>query len=49
MRTVCELNKCTGCMACADICAKRAINIHITIESCNAEINDSVWVGDLSR
>ncbi len=44
MRTVCELNKCTGCMACADICAKRAINVHITIESCNAEINDSMCV-----
>lgn len=44
MRTVCEMNKCTGCMACADICGKKAINVHITIESCNAEINDSMCV-----
>src|SRR5699024_1050776 len=36
-----ELNKCTGCMACADVCVKKAINVHITIESCNAEIDDS--------
>ncbi len=41
MKTVCELNKCTGCMACADVCVKKAINVHITIESCNAEIDDS--------
>lgn len=41
MKTVCELNKCTGCMACADMCKKRAINVHIDIEACNAEIDDS--------
>lgn len=44
MKTVCDLNKCTGCMACVDICAKKAINVHVTIESCNAEINDAMCI-----
>ena len=41
MKTVCELNKCTGCMGCADVCAKAAITVHIDIETCNAEIDDT--------
>lgn len=44
MKTVCELNKCTGCMACVEKCAKKAINVHITIEACNAEINETKCV-----
>lgn len=40
MKTVCELNKCTGCMACADVCTKAAIDVHVDMEACNAEIDD---------
>jgi coenzyme F420-reducing hydrogenase beta subunit len=40
MKTVCKLNKCTGCMVCADICSKAAINVRIDIEACNAEIDE---------
>ena len=27
LKTVCELNKCTGCMACVEGCPKKAIEI----------------------
>lgn len=37
--TVCELNKCTGCMACIDICPKGAITIKDTLSAYNAEID----------
>ena len=37
--TVCELNKCTGCMACIDICPKEAITIKDTLSAYNAEID----------
>lgn len=40
MKTVCELNKCTGCMACADVCTKAVIDVHVDMEACNAEIDD---------
>lgn len=39
MRTVCEKNQCTGCMACVDICAKNAIHIVDDIDAFNAVID----------
>lgn len=39
MTTVCELNKCTGCMACVDICPKNAINIKDSLDAYNAVID----------
>ena len=37
--TVCELNDCSGCNACVNICPKKAIVIMDSIESYNAVIN----------
>ena len=43
--TVCELNDCSGCNACVNICPKKAIVIMDSIESYNAVINiDSVSI-----
>ena len=39
MNTVCQLNKCTGCMACVDICPKNAIVIKDSLDAYNAEID----------
>ena len=39
--TVCELNKCAGCMACLDICPKKCITIHDDLQFMNAEIDES--------
>lgn len=39
MRSVCEQNKCAGCMACIDICPKSAIKIVDSIEFYNAVID----------
>ncbi len=38
-KTVCEKNKCTGCMTCVEICPKNAIKIDDTIQSYNAYID----------
>lgn len=38
METVCEVNQCTGCMACVDACPKNAIKIEDTYSSYNAVI-----------
>lgn len=40
MKTVCEINKCNGCMACASICPKKCITIKDEIDSFNAEIEE---------
>lgn len=40
MKTVCELNKCAGCMACVDICPKGAIEIKDSLSAYNAEIDE---------
>lgn len=40
MRTVCEKNKCAGCMACVDICPKQAVEVNDELSFYNAEIND---------
>lgn len=39
MKTVCELNKCAGCMACVDICPKKAITIEDNLSAYNAVID----------
>lgn len=36
MKTICELNKCNGCMACVDKCPKQCISIKDDIYSYNA-------------
>lgn len=40
MKTVCNENQCTGCMACVDICAKNAIHIVDDIDAFNAVIDE---------
>ncbi len=44
MNTVCEKNKCTGCMACIDKCPKKAIFILDSIDTYNAVINENSCV-----
>lgn len=41
MKTVCELNKCTGCLACVDMCSKSAIKIIDTLSEYNAAIDET--------
>ena len=38
MDTVCEKNKCTGCMACLEVCPKKAIKLEDTLDAYNAVI-----------
>lgn len=38
-KTVCQLNLCTGCMACVDLCTKSAITIKDSISAYNAVID----------
>lgn len=40
MKTVCEINQCTGCMACVEKCKKNAIKIKDNMVSYNAVINE---------
>ncbi|WP_026766537.1 Coenzyme F420 hydrogenase/dehydrogenase, beta subunit C-terminal domain [Selenomonas ruminantium] len=40
MKTVCEKNKCSGCMACFDVCPKDAIEFIDDIEYFNAVIDE---------
>lgn len=44
MKTVCEINKCVGCMLCKDECPKGAIRIVDNIETYNAEIDQNVCI-----
>lgn len=44
MRTVCEINKCTGCAACLDACSKKAINIADGVDFYNAIIDEALCV-----
>lgn len=44
MKTVCSLNQCAGCMACIDICPKKAITIKDTIDAYNAVINENLCI-----
>ena len=40
MMTVCEINKCCGCMACTDICPKNAISFVDELKASNAVIDN---------
>lgn len=37
--TVCELNKCTGCAACLELCSRQAITIRDSLKNLNAIID----------
>lgn len=39
MKTVCKMNQCAGCMACVDLCPKKAITVIDKVEYINAVIN----------
>lgn len=41
MQTVCNLNDCTGCMVCVDICSKNAIRIEDSLREYNAVIDEN--------
>lgn len=45
MKTVCELNKCAGCMACIDVCPKGAISIEDNLSTYNAVIDMNKCIG----
>lgn len=42
--TVCELNKCTGCAACLEVCSKHAITIKDSLKAYNAVIDNEKCV-----
>ncbi|MGO5306621.1 Coenzyme F420 hydrogenase/dehydrogenase, beta subunit C-terminal domain [Agathobacter sp. LCP21S3_B2] len=44
MKTVCEINKCNGCMACADACPKKCIKIRDEITAFNAAIDEDLCI-----
>lgn len=44
MNTVCELNQCTGCMACTTICPKEAVSIQDSLSEYNAVIDSDKCV-----
>lgn len=44
MKTVCDISRCTGCMACADSCPKDAIRIEDTLCAYNAVIDETKCV-----
>lgn len=43
-RTVCVKNKCAGCMACIDICPRKAISVVDDVEYMNAFIDERLCV-----
>ena len=45
MKTVCGWNQCTGCMACIDICSKKAITIEDNLFAYNAVIDEDKCIG----
>lgn len=44
MITVCEENKCSGCMACVNVCGKKAITILDSKDAYNAKIDTKLCV-----
>ena len=44
MNTVCDANMCAGCMACMDICPRKAISVVDNIEYMNAVIDDTLCI-----
>lgn len=41
MKTVCEKNKCAGCMACLEMCPKQSIAVYEGLSAYNAVIDDT--------
>ncbi len=41
MKTVCEKDKCDGCMACLNVCSKHAIKVHDSMKAYNAIIDEN--------
>lgn len=39
MNTVCAVNRCAGCMACADICPHNAVTVRVEFDHCIPEID----------
>lgn len=44
LKTVCETDKCTGCMACKDVCPYSAISIKDSLVSYNAVIDEKLCI-----
>ena len=44
MKTVCEKDKCTGCMACIEVCPRNAIKVEDTLEAYNAVICEDLCI-----
>lgn len=44
IKTVCTQNQCVGCMACADMCPKKAISILDTRQAFNAVIDEEICI-----
>ena len=44
MKTVCEINKCNGCMACVSVCNKNCIKIIDSMENMNCIIDEKLCV-----
>lgn len=44
MKTVCDKDNCAGCMACLEVCSKKAIEIRDTLDAYNAVINEEKCV-----
>ncbi len=44
MKTVCDLDMCTGCMACIETCTKGAISLVDSLKSLNAVIDDKACI-----
>lgn len=44
MKTICEINKCNGCMACISVCPCKCISIKDEIFTYNAVVNQTVCI-----
>lgn len=44
MKTVCKINECSGCRACAESCPRHCINIVDSVYSINAQIDESLCI-----
>ena len=45
MKTVCDMNQCTGCGACRSICPRECIDIVDTVDTLNARIDENICIG----
>lgn len=44
MKTVCQIDACTGCMACLELCPTKAIHIEDSLASYNAVIDETLCI-----